>query len=443
MTTVADDAVCIPDASSQPDSPFTALRYHFGMLLGVDDFTTEFAYHRGKMRLHDSWLHGSGLIWGLDVELVDDKREIAVEPGLALDPAGRELHLDVRCCMDIAAWFDEHADDVETRTNADGSIEFDGRVELAFCACGTRPVPAIAGPCEGADVDTAYSRTYETVAIRFVPELAEPVPAPYPRLRLLFGLDDGVPADLDDRADVLAARAEVLALAPEAQPGRLLEHFRVFADLDTAAMLPASEPDSERRLSYAGTDDEGVVLANVTGIRLEGSTGNWTLTGWTLDRTPRRAHVATRTIEELLCGRILSGGASPGGNGGGGGGGGAVDAGGPRVTNAELDRTGRKITITLDKPLEPQSVGHDAFRVSRLEGGWEPLKVRSSDPSEDGLSVEVTLTKDPGTVLVRFIARGTGQVPLLGADHVPLAGGADSPPGTADDGNDFVHMFTP
>jgi hypothetical protein len=46
-------------------------------------------------------------------------------------------------------------------------------------------------------------------------------------------------------------------------------------------------------------------------------------------------------------------------------------------------------------------------------------------------------------VLVRFLARGTGQVPLLGADLIPLAGGADSPPGTADDGHDYVHMFTP
>ncbi|HXK14620.1 MAG TPA: hypothetical protein VNH45_08805, partial [Gaiellaceae bacterium] len=143
-TTVMNDAVCIPDEASLPDSPFTALRYHFGMLLGVDDFSTEQRYHRGKMRLHSAWLHREGIVWGLDVELVDDKREIAVEPGLALDSTGRELHLDVRCCMDIAAWYDEHTDEVTAETLEDGSITFDGRVELAFCSCGTRPVPAIA-----------------------------------------------------------------------------------------------------------------------------------------------------------------------------------------------------------------------------------------------------------------------------------------------------------
>jgi hypothetical protein len=437
MSTMAmNDAVCIPDEASLPDSPFTALRYHFGMLLGVDDFSTEQRYHRGKMRLHSAWLHREGIVWGLDVELVDDKREIAVEPGLALDPTGRELHLDVRCCMDIAAWYDEHTDEVTAETLEDGSIKFNGRVELAFCSCGTRPVPAIAGPCEGADVDTAYSRTYETVAIRFVPEVAPAEVPPYPRLRLLFGLDEGVPADLDDRADVLTARADVLAQAPADQPGKLLEAFRKFADLDTRAMLPADAADGER-LSYPGTDDAGVVLANVTGITLSGSKGNWTLAGWTLDRTPRRMHVATRTMEELLCGRTLEGGALSGG-----GGGSLADAGGPRVSAVTVDRTAKKITMTVDKALESASVGHDAFRVSRLEGGWEPLRVRSATLAADGLSVVLTLTKDPGTSLLRFVVHGTGQTPLLGADHVPFAGGATSPPGSVDDGNDYVQMFT-
>ena len=111
-----------------------------------------------------------------------------------------------------------------------------------------------------------------------------------------------------------------------------------------------------------------------------------------------------------------------------------------RVTGADLDSSAKKITITVDKPLEPQSVGHDAFRVSRLEGGWEPIMFEAATgrrrPERRDRSGE-----DPGASLVRFIARGTGQVPLLGADHVPLAGGSGGPPGTADDGHDYVHMF--
>ena len=48
-------------------NPFYALRYHFGMLLGVDDFETEQVYHRGKMRLHSAWLHRQGVVWGFNV----------------------------------------------------------------------------------------------------------------------------------------------------------------------------------------------------------------------------------------------------------------------------------------------------------------------------------------------------------------------------------------
>ena len=50
-----------------PASPFTALQYHFGMLLGVDDLETAQAYPRGKIRLHNAWLHREGVVWGFNV----------------------------------------------------------------------------------------------------------------------------------------------------------------------------------------------------------------------------------------------------------------------------------------------------------------------------------------------------------------------------------------
>lgn len=429
------DLVCIPDEGTLPDGPFTALRYHFGMLLGVDDFATEQRYHRGKTRLHNAWLHRAGIVWGLDVDVVQDTREVRVFPGLALDPSGRELHLDVRCCMDIGAWYDEHSADANAKELEDGSVQFDGRVELAFCSCGTRAVPAIAGPCEGADVDTAYSRTYETVSIRFVPEILDPPAAAYPRLRLLFGLADGVPDDLPDKAEVLAARDDVLAQAAADQPGALLGYFREFADRDTVALGPDVGSDGVSTAPYPFGNDAGVVLANLRGVTLAGAEGSRTLTAFTLERAPRRAHVATATIEELLCGRILGGA--------GGGGAAGPDAGGPRVTDIAVDRAGKSVTIKLDRPLDESSVGHDAFRVARLQNaGWEPIKVRSATLAGDGLSVVVALRTDPGTDPLRFIAHGTGQTPLVGKDLVPLAGAAGGPPGSKDDGNDYVHMAT-
>lgn len=429
------DTTCIADTGTLPDDPFTALRYHFGMLLGVDDFSTEQTYHRAKMRLHNAWLHRAGIVWGLDVDADEAKRELRVGPGFAVDPTGRELHLDVRCCVDIGAWYDANTAAANAKQLPDGSTQFDGRIEIAFCACATRPVPAISGPCEGADVDTAYSRTYETVAIRFIPEVAPAVASPYPRLRLLFGLDDGAPPAIPDAADVLAARTDVLTQPAAAQPDALLAYFREFVDRDAVAMAPWTSPDGTSESVYPFGDDAGVVLANVTGITLAGSTGSWTLTGYTIDRTPRRTHVATQTIEELLCGQVLPAAA----------GGSVADAGGPRITDAVLDRNAKTVTLSVDKPLAPESVGAAAFQASHLAaGGWQTLKLGKPTYTTDGITATVTvpLKDDPQTDVVRFIASGSGAAPLVGTNDVPLAGGTTSPAGSVDDGHDFVHMFT-
>ena len=423
--------VCIPDETSLPDGPYMALRYHFGMLLGEDDFKTEQRYHRTKMRLHNAWLHGAGVVWGFEVRAALEHRELRVEPGLALDPTGRELHLDVEACVDVGAWYDKQADEVEARTE-DDRVSFPAHVEARFCSCATRAVPAIADPCEGAEADTAYSRTFETVEIRLLQGHAPLQDAPYPRLRLLFGLEDGVPHDLPDRDEVLDARAEVLGLPPEYQAGRLLEDLRRFAALDTIAMRPAETSDGEHATPFPFPDDAGVVLANVD-VTLEGRTGNWTLTQADVDLAPRRSHVATLTIEELLAGQLAAGG--PGGG---------TDAGGPRITKTTLNRRRRTIVAEVSAELEEGTVAPEAFDVNCYDGyGWTGDVVDDTTLADDALSVTITLAHDLGTELVRFIARGTGPRPLLGAAHrVPLAGGKDSPPGTKHDGHDYVEMFT-
>jgi hypothetical protein len=430
--TETPDTVCIPDETSLPDGPFTSLRYHFGMLLGEDDFRTEQRYHRSKMRLHNAWLHRAGVDWGFRVEPVLDRRELRVWPGLALDPTGRELHLDVLCCLDVGAWYDEHEDEVEA-TDLEGAAEgvrFDAHVQVGFCGCATRAVPSIADPCEGSgsETDTAFSRTFETVEIRLVPGLAPQDPPPYPRLRLLFGLTDGVPEDLADRADVLAARDALLSVPPDERANELLRVFRELAALDTVAAEPARAGDGDAVTPFPGSDEDAVVVANVGAITLEGTTGNWELTSADVDLAPRRSHVATGTIQELLCGSGLEVS--------------VPDAGGPRAQQPTLDRGARTIVLQVSEPLDPQSVAPAAFEVSYFGStGWRTTAVTPT-PAPDALGVTLTLADDPGSDLVRLIARGTGPQPVLGADRVPLAGGTTSPAGTAADGHDFVHVFT-
>src|SRR5438094_9849942 len=115
-TTYAEQPYAAAETAGRPllpDNPFLALHYHFGMLLGVDDFETEQGFHHGKMRLHNAWLHRAGVVWGLGLEVDSETGEIKVEPGLALDAAGHELHLDRLMCVRVGDWYRNHLENDE------------------------------------------------------------------------------------------------------------------------------------------------------------------------------------------------------------------------------------------------------------------------------------------------------------------------------------------
>ncbi len=73
--------------------PFERNRYFYGKLLTVNDFETEQKYMNDKRRLINRFLHGSGVVCGMNVVGVDDTT-ISVEMGLALDFSGREIIID-------------------------------------------------------------------------------------------------------------------------------------------------------------------------------------------------------------------------------------------------------------------------------------------------------------------------------------------------------------
>jgi hypothetical protein len=446
-----------------PVSPFFAPRYHFGMLLGVDDFEAEQGYHRGKGRLHNAWLHGPGVVWGMGVDLPDvegrpgvKRGEVRVTPGFALDAAGRELHLDAAACLSFAAWYAVHRDEPEVVEAAtvgeDGTVTLDAHVVARFRACLARPVPSISEPCAGGGGDVAYSRTTETVELLLRPGRAPASPRDYHRLRVLFSLE-APDASVDGIADVVKARDDILALAPEKQPAAYLEAFRRFAARDEIDLGPAADPDGGGGSTlFPAGDDCVVVLADVLGLTLVPATGTeeetWRFGGAAVDVTVRPSHVATSTIQELLCGpRFTSPAAAPppdpdeedadppplpG------------DAGGPRIDPASVVLEGEAVTMTATARLSKASVAEKAFSVSAydLRDGWHEVEVVEARTTDrGGRAVRLELATGFGGNLVRVIARGTGPSPLLGAAGlVPLAGAVGGPAGSANDGHDFVLM---
>jgi len=439
MASTPDLATCISSNGGSsgglsPVNPFSALRYQFGMLLGVDDFETEQAYHRGKSRLHNAWLHREGVVWGLDVQLDTAHNEIRVTPGLALDAAGRELHLDAQACVDVSKWYDAHNKDAGfTQTVTATGVKFNAHVVIGFQACLTRQVPALMEPCQNSGTETTYSRVFETVQLSLLPGLANVSAKPYHRLRLLFWLEppnfqaDGVTPTTDDQA-VLDDRTKIRNLPTTQQPAAYLAAFRKYAALDEIDLQPATAADGSSPLLFPAGDDAVVVLANIQDITLDNTSGAEALTGGTVDRSVRPSHVATATIEELLCGPAFSNNpATPASTG-------------PRVVAASVTVAKTKVTLTTDTDLNPLTVQPQAFSATFLDpagaAGWQDLAVDAAQYTAASKTITLTLHTAPATgVLLRLIVRGTGPDPLLGTNSIPLGGASDTA-----DGQDFVYM---
>ena len=436
MANTPDMANCI-NGDLLSLSPYSALSYHFGMLLGVDDFETEQAYHRAKHRLHNAWLHREGVVWGFGVSINEDHGEVRVAPGLALDAAGRELHLEAEACLNVGKWFEKNQNDPNLQveaTDAETKI-LKTHVVIRFKACLTRQVPALMEPCNNAGTGTAYSRVFETIEILMLPGPAPVKQPPYHLLRLLFGLEDAK-ADEDgnvmpDDKDVLDALAAIHALPEADRPAALMTAFHRFAALDEIDLKPAKSEDDARMLLFPGRDDEAVVLAELSDLVLKKDNGDWVLTGGAVDNSVRPSHVATTTIQDLLCGPLFAAAAA------------AEADTGPRIDHDSIIfLTDKSIQFNVDKELQEASVQTVAFSVSTFDAvqGWQVIKVDSASYSgvetkTIDLSLETALSG-----LVRLIVFGTGPTPLLGADMAPLAGALGGPKGTPHNGNDFVDM---
>lgn len=91
--------------------PFERNRYYYGKHLTVNDFVLEQDYMNNKRRFINRYLHGTGVICGLDVVAMD-KKTISVEAGAAIDFAGREIVIESPVIKNLSSidGFDENDD---------------------------------------------------------------------------------------------------------------------------------------------------------------------------------------------------------------------------------------------------------------------------------------------------------------------------------------------
>jgi hypothetical protein len=68
------------------------VNYFQGQLLSASDLQAEQEYFLARLRRHNRYMHGWGVVSGLTVT-VETSTQIVIEPGFAIDCAGNEIHV--------------------------------------------------------------------------------------------------------------------------------------------------------------------------------------------------------------------------------------------------------------------------------------------------------------------------------------------------------------
>lgn len=133
---------------------FERNKYFYGKLLSVDDLESEQRYMNDKRRIINRFVHGTGVVCGMNVVPVDDIT-ISVEMGLALDFAGREIMIEhpVTKKLSMIDGFEEY-----TETDVENSylylcVEYDEKEK--------EPVHSITGSKAGNEQKTEYNKYEE------------------------------------------------------------------------------------------------------------------------------------------------------------------------------------------------------------------------------------------------------------------------------------------
>jgi alkylhydroperoxidase family enzyme len=146
----------------------TRVNYFHGGVLGVDEFVTEQRYLRARLRRHNRYLLGSGVVSGLDVSLgrSADGQTLTIDTGLAIDARGEEIEISSAVVLPLPA-------------KGKQSL-----VQVTYAERLCRPVPAPAVP--GDTPATQPSRVEETFRA-FVAADAKPAAVSLARLSFARG----------------------------------------------------------------------------------------------------------------------------------------------------------------------------------------------------------------------------------------------------------------
>lgn len=142
-------------------NPAKHVNFNVGMVLGVDDFTQEFAYLSGR----DQWLArdliGYGTVRGLNVRMEVDAIKgprVVVEAGVALSPRGQLICVPAAQCAYLKDWVADHEEQITPNVSSPPNSDLQLYVVLCYRNCPTDDVPIAGEPCRSEDKLMAPSR---------------------------------------------------------------------------------------------------------------------------------------------------------------------------------------------------------------------------------------------------------------------------------------------
>ena len=201
-----------------PGDPLSRLRFHYGQCLSAEDFEAEQRYFVLRQRLHNALLHGVGTVWGLAIRRKDPPPEggdqLICEPGMAIDPLGREIWVLQPLCLDLAA--------------LEASFWSQLQPSPSTSAASGPPATAVPnpdGPAASAPASNAPDRRRAYVVLRYEACLSDEVPV--------------IPLPCSDDHDGLAA-------------SRLRDSFRLCLEAEAPQDPYATVRDISRRTGWGG-----------------------------------------------------------------------------------------------------------------------------------------------------------------------------------------------
>ncbi|OGW40559.1 MAG: hypothetical protein A2010_10325 [Nitrospirae bacterium GWD2_57_9] len=155
------------------------VRFFPRQLLTANDLQQEQGYLREKQRRHNRFLHGWGIVCGLDVKQpsASDPFKLTICSGYALSPQGDEIYVPAAAEFDLSqrcAGAEANANPCDKKADASAALkEKKVYVAVKYAECMTRPVRTLPNGCGCDEMACEYSRIkdgYEVACLDALPD---------------------------------------------------------------------------------------------------------------------------------------------------------------------------------------------------------------------------------------------------------------------------------